>query len=181
MSIPIQLEIEVLLCFPLKSGATPPPASRGPAAVLPNEPQRRAAMAGTSDVLSGTMQATAPFVLPESLVGAPVRTLAGLGIGTATGAAAKYGAEKAGLSPEAQRLAETAGFFIPAAAGVVDPRGMIESTPEGTRGAATILGGRAGVGAAVTPEAVTLRGKVGPFQGEKVFPRGPAAGPALDL
>lgn len=165
----------------LKSGAVPPPASRGPAAVLPTEPERRAAMGGTAEALEGGMTATAPFVLPEAAVTAPVRLAAGLG----AGAAASYGAgklaEKADLSPEAKQLADTVAFFVPSLFGVIDPKAGIESSPEGTRAAATILGGRAGVGGAVTPEEIALRGKVGPFQGEVKIPRGtPPAGPGLE-
>ena len=150
----------------IESGAAPPPASRGPAPALPTEPQRRAAMSGTSDVLSGAMQAAAPFVLPESLTAAPVSTLTGLGVGTAAGEAAEYGAKKAGLSPEAQRLAGTAGFFLPSATGaLIRPR----------------------VGLGITPEEVVLRGQVSPIgmepmRGEIRIPRGPRAPtePALE-
>jgi 2'-5' RNA ligase len=151
----------------ISSGAVPPPASRGPAETLPTEPERRAAMRGTSEVLGGTMQATAPFVLPESLLAAPISTLTGLGVGTAAGAAAQYGAKKAGFSPEAQELAGTAGFFLPSATGaLIRPR----------------------LGVAFTPEETVIRGGVAPIGmeprvGEMRIPRGPRAtpaGPALE-
>ena len=118
----------------MTSGAVPPPAAHGPAAALPTDEQRRQAMKGTSDILSGTMSATAPFVLPGAMEtpAAALRTGIGIAAGTATGEAAGYGAEKAGLSPEAQELAKTAGFFIPSAVGVGMGRAY-EATPNGPK------------------------------------------------
>lgn len=61
------------------------------------------------------------------------------------------------------------------------PQLGVISTPEGTAVSGTILGGKAGAGVAVTPEGVTLRGRLGPLQGSKTFQRGARpAGPGLE-
>jgi len=126
-------------------------------------------------------EAMTPFMGPAALEN-PAAIARGLAEGEAASHVAGYVANKAGATPEQKELLESLSFWAPGVArSVIDPRVGIESSPEGTRAAATVAGGKAGAGVAVTPEGVTVRGKVGPFEGSKTFSRGAApAGAGLE-
>ncbi|MCU1301406.1 MAG: hypothetical protein JWQ87_1690 [Candidatus Sulfotelmatobacter sp.] len=151
-----------------------------PTALQP-PPTSKDVMRGASDIIAGAGEtATLPMVasgitqIPRAAVGIAGGYLASKGAKTATKAL--------GGGAEAQKLAEEAGYWLPAAAGtLIRPAGGVEISPDGTRAAGTVLGGQAGAGVAVTPEAVTVRGKVGPFEGSKTFSRGPKASVSLAL
>ena len=118
-------------------------------------------------------------VMAAAGIANPLPAVEGLILGYGASKAGKYGVKAAGGGPEAQRLGEDIGWLA-APGRMLDPRAGLDISPEGVRGAFDVLGGRAGVGAAVTPEQVAFRGKVGPFQGEISIPRGGAAKPALE-
>lgn len=85
------------------------------------------------------------------------------------------------LTPEQRaQYATQAGLGAIIAVDAARPKLGISASPEGTAVSGTVLGGEAGAGVAVTPEGVTVRGKIGPLEGSKTFSRGAKAGPALE-
>lgn len=134
---------------------------------------------GALRVAATGTEALTPLMGPAAIEN-PLSIARGMAEGTIASEAAGYGAKKAGFSPENVENVKSLAFWAPGVArSVIDPKLAIESSLEGTRASATVAGGRAGAGVAVTPEGVTVRGKVGPFEGSKTFSRGPAAGPAI--
>jgi hypothetical protein len=143
-------------------------------------PENMLLMAGTGAL--GAVPGTLGRALPRVVSGA-------FSIDMLHQAAQQVPAIKAALDRgdvgEAKRQATLAGLTgaMGAAAGihtatsVVDPRLSIDSSPDATRVGATVAGGRAGAGIQVTPDAVTVGGKIGPFQGSKTFSRGQGSTP----
>ena len=135
---------------------------------------------GALRTVAGVLDAAAPLAGPMAVEN-PLTFARAAGEGYVGGKAAKYGSKALGANPEQQDLAENIGQMTPILAhAALQPEAGVETTPEGTRVAGTVLGGKAGAGVAVTPEGVTVRGKVGPLEGSKTFARGPKAGPALE-
>jgi hypothetical protein len=143
---------------------------------------------GAKEAVQGVGEVAAPLMGPAAteMAAAPelvpaLKFGAGLATGVGGQPLAEKFAEKAGAGPEQQKFWGELAFWAPQIAGLVASqagvKGGIESTDEGTRAAVTGFGGKAGAGVAVTPEGVTVRGKVGPFEASKTFSRGgqPAA------
>ncbi len=107
-------------------------------------------------------------------IGSTLKAMGGYLAGVAAGKGASFAAKEAGLSPQLQEDANTLGFFLPTAAFTLANVRTIGATgPEGSRAAGfTAFGGRVGVGAATSPEAVGFGAKVGPFSVSAVKPRG---------
>ena len=144
----------------------------------PETPEMRAREETLARGMGSAFSLATPAMLPAA-VSAPLPAAGALAAGYLASKGTRAIAKASGASPEMQDLAEQMGWLI-TPAGLIDPKTGIEVSPEAIRGAATILGGKAGVGAAITPEGVTIRGKVGPFEGSKTFARGPKAAPALE-
>jgi GGDEF domain-containing protein len=156
----------------LHSGAIPPPAAHGPAATLPTDEQRRAAMGGAAKVVGGAMSATAPFVAPAGIVNAPARAAMNFLLASGVSAGAHELAKRAGLSPEAQELAGVLPYFLPYEEAIrmgIDPKIAVASSAEGTAVHAGIKGAKGSV--AVTPDEIILRGGILGKEGEVRIPR----------
>jgi hypothetical protein len=136
---------------------------------------------GALRTTAGALDAAAPLAGPLAVEN-PLTFARAMGEGYVGGKAAKYGTKAVGGTEEQQGIAEDIGQMAPMLVhAAVRPEVGVETTPEGTRVAGTVAGGRAGAGIAVTPEAVTVRGKVGPLEGSKTFQRGAkAAGPVIE-
>lgn len=170
------------------SGAVPALASRGAIPNSTTDEQRRKAMKGISELVSGAGTTAAPFVLPEAVAAAPVATAADLAVGAAASKGAGYLAKKLGASPEAQEMWETLGFWAPASRGIIaehlglsGAKAGISSTPEGTTAGVAGQGGT-GAGVAVTPDEIRLSGQFrgGPMRSVSIGRRGAPAGPGLE-
>lgn len=128
--------------------------------------------------LSG-FNAAAPLIGPAALEN-PWSIIRGFGEGYLGGKAAKGVTRAVGGGKEAQDIAEGIGQMAPVIGeAVLRPKLGVASSPEGTAVSGQVRG--AGAGVAVTPEAVTVRGKVGPFEASKTFTRvaKPAEKPTL--
>jgi GGDEF domain-containing protein/2'-5' RNA ligase len=135
---------------------------------------------GGLQTAAGLAEAAGPLAGPMAVESPGTFVRAGLE-GYAAGKAGAYGARKLGATPEQQGYVEDIGQMAPILAhAALRPEVGVETTPEGTKVAGTVMGGRAGAGVAVTPEAVTVRGKVGPLEGSKTFARGPKAAAAIE-
>jgi GGDEF domain-containing protein len=126
-------------------------------------------LGGAAELIGAAGEAAAPLMGLGGIEAGAIPAAKGLATGLAAGQGAKAITKAAGGGEQAQELAEEAGTWIPIAGATLDPRIGIESTPEGTRASATVLGGKAGAGVAVTPEGTTIRGKAGPFEGSTTF------------
>lgn len=151
-----------------------------PASHLPTEAARRQALAGASDVLSGIGRAIAPIGV-GAFATAPAMVAAGYGVGTGASELAGRGLHGK-VSPETEDFARNVAFWVPGLASeALGLRGGVASSEEGTVGGATVLGGKAGVTGAVTPEEIRIRAGFGSRRGELVIPRGGRpAGSALE-
>jgi 2'-5' RNA ligase len=139
---------------------------------------------GAGRLALSTLNAATPLVGPAVL---DANTLPkalgqafGFGEGYVGGKAAKKITKVAGGGEEAQNIAEGIGQLSPVVAhAVLRPEIGVRTSPDATAVAGSVRG--AGAGIAVTPEAVTVRGKVGPLEASKTFTRGakPAEKPAL--
>lgn len=137
------------------------------------DPNKARTEAGT-ELLGGAMEAARPAMLGATMLN-PAPALIGMGTGVVAGKGARKIAEKSGATPETQDLMETAGFFLPSALGMLrsyaNPKVEVVNAPEVKGAAGEAFGGKVQGGVAVTPEAVRLKGKVGPFEGEKIISR----------
>lgn len=152
-----------------------------PTSTQPYPSARDATLAGAK-VAGGVGTLTRPAMLAAAAMN-PVTAAVGAATGLGASEAGKGIAKHFGADEDLQKAIGDIAFWVPSLAGeALGLRSGVETSPEGTRGAASILGGKAGVGAAVTPEAVAFRGKVGPFQGEINIPRGGGTptGPQLE-
>jgi ParB-like chromosome segregation protein Spo0J/2'-5' RNA ligase len=136
---------------------------------------------GATEAVQAAGEAVTPFMGPAATEMAAAPALApalkfatGLGVGIGGQPLAEKGAEKLGASPEQQKFWGELAFWAPQMAGLLasQVKGGVDITPEGTRAAISTPGGKVGAGVAVTPESVTVRGKVGPLEGSKTFQRG---------
>jgi len=135
-------------------------------------------LGGAAKLVGAAGEVASPIMGPAVLAN-PVPVAAGLATGTVGSEAAGRVTKAAGGGEGAQELERNLGFWAPTLLGsVAGLRGGGEVSPEGTRAAVTGLGGKVGAGVAVTPEGVTVRGKVGPLEGSKTFSRGAKTAPA---
>jgi hypothetical protein len=82
----------------------------------------RQLVGGTTKIVSGLGEAAAPFVLPPLMVGAPIPTLVGMGVGALAGWGAGETGKALGLAPEYQEGLSALGNLVggAAAAGFAD-------------------------------------------------------------
>lgn len=126
---------------------------------------------GALQLGAGALDAAAPLAGPMALESPGTFIRAGAE-GYVAGKAGKYAAKAVGANPEQQGYVEDIGQMAPILAhAAIRPEVGIESTPEGTRGAVKGFGGNVAAGAEVTPESVTVGGKVGPFSATKRWVR----------
>lgn len=125
------------------------------------------------------VEALTPLMGPAAIEN-PANIVRGLAEGTAASEGGGYLLGKTKMSQEDIDNAKALLFFAPGVArSIIDPKLLAEIDPQRTTVGATVAGGRAGAGVRVTPQDVTIGGKIGPFSGSKTFSRG-AGAPELE-
>lgn len=159
----------------VKELETPGQRGKGALRAASTGVQALAPVMGPGAVETGAAIEAAPTLGQAALTAAT--PVAGIGAGAGASAVAGPIAKHFGADPDEQEMIKELAFWAPTVAGMVlNPKLGVATGEEGTRVGGTVLGGRAGAGVQVTPEAVTVGGKFGPFSRSKTFPRGGGPG-----